>query len=304
MGLWLKKDGEFVPVSGGGGDAGSYLPLAGGVLTGDLEVHSQNRSVRLFDSGATNVAEMGFTARGSADPVYGRLSGNTVVIRTGDSRETLQDTFVALPDGSVRSYGDLYVDGNADLKINVPADYWQSSQSGSVFNEYGMVSGTQGGYGISMTANGYRNKDNKWTSLGLYNYVGGVEVNLEAIGVFSVRVSGNWPTGSDANPPVQFMVNESGPTFRAMPSKTRTVDDVLERAETAEFPPEDDEGVTQMGDHDEVPLFEVVSALLAKVKELSEEIKELKAKDRPLKKQAAPRKRSATKTTTAKKEDN
>jgi hypothetical protein len=88
-----------------------------------------------------------------------------------------------------------------------------------------------------------------------------------------------------------------------MPSKTRTVDDVLERAETAEFPPEDDDGVVTMDGHDEVPLFEVVTALLAKVKELSAEIEELKAKDRPLKKQAAPRKKAATRKTTAKKED-
>jgi hypothetical protein len=61
-----------------------------------------------------------------------------------------------------------------------------------------------------------------------------------------------------------------------MPSKTRTVDDVLERAETAEFPPEDDDGVATMDGNGEVPLFEVVSALLAKVKELSADIKELK----------------------------
>jgi hypothetical protein len=101
-------------------------------------------------------------------------------------------------------------------------------------------------------------------------------MELRPNGKFYVRVASNHPTGSAQVPHIQFTVTEDGPTFRAMPSKTRTVDDVLERAETAEFPTEDDEGVATMDGHDEVPLFEVVSALLAKVKELSAEIKELK----------------------------
>ena len=171
---------------------------------------------------------------------------------------------------------DLQVDGNADLIINAPADAFGRTTSGTVFTQQGLVAGTQGSFGTAMTSNGYRNNSGEWTSLGLNNSVGAASMELLPTGKFYVRASSNWPTGSGHAAPVRFTVNESGPTFRAMPSKTRTVDDVLERAETAEYPPEDDEGVATMDGHDEVPLFEVVSALLAKVKELSAEIEELK----------------------------
>jgi hypothetical protein len=170
---------------------------------------------------------------------------------------------------------DLQVDGNADLIINAPADAFGRTTRGTVFIDHGLVAGTQGSFGTAMTSNGYRNDSNKWTSLGMNNSVGATVIELLPTGKFYVRAASNHPTGSAQLPPVQFTVNESGPTFRAMPSKTRTVDDVLERAETAEFPPEDDEGVATMDGYDEVPLFEVVSALLAKVKQQGEQIAEL-----------------------------
>jgi hypothetical protein len=98
--------------------------------------------------------------------------------------------------------------------------------------------------------------------------------------------------------------------FAFAASKLTRDSDVLERADTATLPPEmqtDDDGnvlnTAEIEAHDTVQLFDVVTALLAKVKELSAEIEELKAKDRPLKKQAAPRKKAATRKTTAKKED-
>ena len=67
------------------------------------------------------------------------------------------------------------------------------------------------------------------------------------------------------------------------PSKLVRDSDVLQRAETATLPPEmeaDDDGNVLNADeieaHDTVELFDVVTALLAKVKELSAEIEELK----------------------------
>ena len=69
------------------------------------------------------------------------------------------------------------------------------------------------------------------------------------------------------------------------PSKLTRDSDVLERAETATLPPDpdtDDDGNILNADeieaHDTVPLFEVVTALLAKVKELSVRIEELEGK--------------------------
>ena len=67
------------------------------------------------------------------------------------------------------------------------------------------------------------------------------------------------------------------------PSKLARNSDVLERAETATLPPEpetDEDGnqtnAAEVEAHDTVELFDVVTALLAKVKQLSAEIEELK----------------------------
>ena len=281
----------------GGGNVGTppvrmgTLMLAGDPqVTGDLQVDGNVRAAY----GSKTAPAYSFIGSPSSG-MYGHADFLGLTFN-GNYKFVVNETTAVV-------YEDLQVDGNSDITINVPADFWQAGASGTVFNKWGMVGSTMGGHAQSMTSNGYRNKDNKWTSMEVNNHVGGVEVSLEPTGRFNVRVSADFPTGSPSNPNSRFTVTESGPTFRAMPSKTRTVDDILERAETAEFPPEDDDGVATMDGHDEVPLFEVVTALLAKVKELSAEIEELKAKDRPLKKQAAPRKRSAKKTTTAKKED-
>jgi hypothetical protein len=276
--LWDGVEGS----SGGGGDAGphshteyapaehdhdDYLPLAGGALTGDLQVDGQT----LVHKGSGAAPGLAFSTGDSQQSTGMFYHADYLgLVRDGETKVLVYPDNVRVMDA------DLQVDGNSDLKINVPADFWQAGASGTVFNTWGMVGSTMGGHGQSMTSNGYRNKDNKWTSMEVNNHVGAVEVSLEPTGLFRVRVSADFPTGSASNPPVQFFVTESGPSFRAMPSKTRTVDDILERAETAEFPPEDVEGVATMDGHDEVPLFEVVSALLAKVKELSAEIEELK----------------------------
>ncbi len=173
-------------------------------------------------------------------------------------------------------YNDLQVDGLINGRLgSIPADFWRPSENGIVFTSHGLASGSQGSFRQSITCNGYRNINNLWTSMGT-DQVGATEIDLSPTGYFYVRAASDFPTGSALAPPVRFTVSELGPTFRAMPSTTRTVDDILERAETAEFPPEDDEGVATMDGHDEVPLFEVVTALLAKVKELSAEIEELK----------------------------
>jgi len=250
-----------------------YLPLAGGTLTGGLtvdgKIKASNGSEAAPSLTFTNQPDMGLWRRNATDLAFS-VSGHRVL---GAAMTSGYEGVYAFE--NLFAQKDLQVDGNSDLKINVPADFWAKHNSGTVFHGAGMASGTQGSDAMSMTCNGYRNSNNKWTSLGVAGTVGATEIDLMPTGKFYVRTAPDHPTGSASNPTIRFRVDESGPTFRAMPSKTRTVDDVLERAETAEFPPEDVGGVATMDGHDEVPLFEVVSALLAKVKELSARIEEL-----------------------------
>ena len=103
--------------------------------------------------------------------------------------------------------GDLKVDGNSDLKINVPADYW-ANDSGTVFSSLGMFGGTQGSYATSMTSNGYRNTSGKWTSLSVGGNAGAVQISLLPTGVFEVRTKGNYPTGSASNPPARLTIDD------------------------------------------------------------------------------------------------
>jgi len=316
MGLWLKQDdGSLVEVSGGGGGGSfdgehvltgdpsdpavvesvaegqllydgvesdgsgggphdhDYLPLTGGTLTGTLAVDKNltlasetSNPLMLVNRAGTRVGYFGVPGAQAAENGELHLRSDKELMLQGiDGVRTLQC--------DLQVDGDLRVDGSA--AINTPDDFW-AKNIGVVFCDFGMIGGTQGSYATSMTANGYRNTGGKWTSLGAGGSTGAAQISLLPGGTFEVRVASNHPTGSANNPPIRFTVTEAGPTFRAQPSTTRSTDEILERAETAEFPPEDDEGVATMDGHDEVPLFEVVTALLAKVKELSAEIEELR----------------------------
>jgi hypothetical protein len=103
--------------------------------------------------------------------------------------------------------GDLKVDGNSDLKINVPADFW-SQASGTVFHPYGMIGGSQGAFNVAMTSNGYRNSAGKWTSLGIDGKRGATQIGLLPAGVFEVRTAGDWPTGSGKQPDLRLTVDD------------------------------------------------------------------------------------------------
>lgn len=119
-----------------------------------------------------------------------------------------------------------------------------------------------------------------------------VEENLVADGGVKLTkvVSGDDGTTATLRP--NLYANSNGWLFKTSwtpsrmafaPSKLTRDSDVLERAETATLPPEmqtDDDGnvlnTAEIEAHDTVQLFEVVTALLLKVKELSAEIEELK----------------------------
>ena len=271
-----------------------YLPLTGGTLTGGDDV------LTLAGESPDRSPYLALKYNGKRRGVFGVYSGSAVELSAGADElllfgapvRVVGSLFVTTQlkvsdavtfDDKLEVGGDLQVDGLIDGKLGpVPDDFWAKSYSGTVFSPQGLASGTQGSYATSMTNNGYRNSDNKWTSLGLAGEVGATEIDLMPTGKFYVRTASNHPTGSPSNPTIRFTVDENGPSFRAMPSNTRTVNDILERAETAEYPPEDDDGVAAMDGHDTVPLFEVVTALLARVKDLSARIETLEGQKRPI----------------------
>ena len=111
---------DGVEDAGDGSDGGphqhdEYLPLTGGTLTGDLVVHSQNRAVRIMDSGTHHWAELGFTNNNDTTPAHGYLSGYSVTIKTGSDRANMQDVLYADRDGNVQAYGNLQVDGTLNM---------------------------------------------------------------------------------------------------------------------------------------------------------------------------------------------
>jgi hypothetical protein len=107
----------------------------------------------------------------------------------------------------------------------------------------------------------------------------------------AVRLEGTVDGTRDVTSQPNFYINSNGWTFRSTwtssrmafaPSKLTRDSDVLGRAETATLPPEpetDGDGnqtnTAEIEAHDTVPLFDVVTALLAEVKDLKARIEEL-----------------------------
>jgi hypothetical protein len=230
-----------------------YLPLAGGTLTGDLEVHSENRSVRIFDSGANNYAEIGFTTRGVTGPANGRLTGNAVIIRTGGSRETMQDAFAALSNGNVEAYNDLQVDGRLIVTGGTGAPGTMKSVAGRNILQI------QPDEAPTPTLNLHGDNDASSDTMSIKGSDGNYMIRLHGGGLFQV-----FGEIQDHNGPVRSFAIADGINTR----------DVLERAETATMPAPD-EGVAT-ADVESLTVNEVVTAMLAKIKELSAEIEELK----------------------------
>jgi len=261
-----------------------YLPLSGGTLTGDLTV-----------DGVTSTTGLIARANGSSSPtnpniIFGDVGVNA---QTGFYRNSTGAIQVACEGEPVARFGleklqlynDLQIDGLIIGQLGpVPADFWAATTNGVVFSGHGLIGGSQGSYRQSMTCNGFRNTDNKWTSIGTGGNVGATVMELTPNGGFHILVASNYPTGSASNPPIRFQVTETtttvsntfnpagGTTFGI----TEGIDtrDVLERAETATMPAIDEEGVAT-ADVKGVMLNDVVTALLLKVKELSARIEEL-----------------------------
>jgi hypothetical protein len=297
MGLWLKKDGEFVPVSGGGGgDAGphnhDYLPLAGGTLTGGLQVDGTIRAAggNHVLSGGQNVLQLRNSTPTSKpymsvyfNDVRAGYFGNPSASSGGVTEVHAEGNTLRLRSAvKVQVTTDLQVDGQIKAQANGtpsnPGILFGTDGSG-VYGADGFVGFTQGGtWQLSVTSNQVR-----------------IKPDLQVDGDGQVDGTLKLPNCRDQSDAISVAPNvyltQSGnlrfTTFEVAPKAFSIADgidtrDVLDRAEVATMPTPDDEGVAT-ADIETLTVNEVVTALLAKVKEQSEQIAILSADIQELK---------------------
>ena len=235
---WLNFSMGCVPLdstllAGGGGAAGphdhAYLPLAGGTLTGDLAI-AGNQPLALTSTEAAGREYVQFNAGPSAMTMYGGNDANYPNEVRFESNRLLALSI----DGTkqVRAHGNLQVDGNIKPQAN-----GSPSNPGILFGANGAgVYGYDDGVGFT-----HGGTWQLWTTSDLVR----IKPNLQVDGTINGQVVFGIAAGIDTA-------------------------DVLDRAETATMPAVDDEGVATMDAEVEgITVNEVVTALLAKVKELS-----------------------------------
>ena len=289
MALWLKQeDGTLVEVSGGGGgsfdgehvptgdptdpamfealdvgqllydgvesdgsDAGphdhDYLPLSGGTLTGDLTVEGDVKGVSKVQFVVGDDVAGYFDSGGNLNLQYHTLYAMGNVWNADGTSAAPSYTFVddrkiglfRAASGVVGVSGDLQVDGQINF----------------------------GARGAGPIINLFHNPD------GSNKYGFGLNTNLVAFWAGGKQVGGFDSLG---NLYLDGTVLATRGVAFSIATGINTAD-VLDRAETATMPVLDDEGVaTADADVDVLTVNEVVTAMLAKIKELSAEIKELK----------------------------
>jgi hypothetical protein len=338
MGLWLKNEDGFVPVSGGGGGGGDLTwPLLAPDGTRFAPSYSfgtdGSSGLYLADDGSVRIAAEGSDAIGFDDrfiTLGGQQQGvGRMSILAGSSGSPVYGFEGDIGTGIYRAEAGV-------LGVSTGGVEWLRVGSSSTFTGNLAVTGRidvgDDFYvsGINVEAGYVRHADGdySWPSISFQNdmqagfYLAGPQkVGLR--GDLKVHGSVYVQDGTAAEPSYSF-ADESVLGFYLKREQVMGISgwlegnvnatfivagdintaDVLDRAETATMPVLDDGGVaTTDADVESLTVNEVVTALLTKVKELSAEIEELKAKDRPLKKQAAPRKKAATRKTTTKKED-
>ena len=236
MGLWMKKNGEFIPVSGGSGGDGSephdhddYLPLAGGTLTGDLQVDGNVKFHGRLDAQEGSKERPAITFNNTGSGFYA-ASGYLATSVGGVTQMSAYNDRVEIFT-SLESNGQLHCQAGS---FSRPAITFDNTTSGF----YG-----GGGY-VATNVNGV-------TQFAAYNDRVEVFTNLKVNGTINGQTVFGIADGIDTR-------------------------DVLDRAETAAMPVDGDEGVgTTDAEVESVTVNEVVTALLAKVKELSDRIEEL-----------------------------
>lgn len=221
-------------------DHADYLPLTGGTVTGELEV-----------AGNSNLVVKASSMRGL---VLDRTADENVpgLVEFMPSYQAGATTANVKVDGNVVArfrgdqlawmYGDLQVDGNLTVKAGGGASNPAIAFNG--IDGMGIYSSAASNYMRFGVAGGQR--------LAIKETVVLVNDNLQVNGTITGTLAFNIADGIDTR-------------------------DVLDRAETAVMPALDDEGVTTTdAGVESVTVNEVVTALLAKVKQLSAEIEELK----------------------------
>ena len=256
MGLWIKNaDGTIEKAAGGGGaDGADGQPGADGNL---WHVGSGDPAPTLGSPGDYYLdGEAGWVWVKRTDTSWTNLYTNlTGPPGGGGGGPHDHDDYLPLEGGTLT--GDLQVDGNQPLLLRsvdvAGREYVQFHAGPSAMTMYG---GNDANY-----PNEVRFESNRLLALS----IDGTK-KVQAHG--DLQVDG---TITDKNGPVRsFAIAEGIDTA-----------DVLERAETATMPVVDDEGVATMdADVESLTVNEVVTALLAKVKQLSARIEALEGQTR------------------------
>jgi len=291
MGLWLKQGDDLVPVGGGGG--GSFDGEH--VLTGDpLDPPEELQVGQLLYDGDPSTGGGGsfdgehVPTGDPTDPAMfdavdvGQLMWDGVE-GGGSGGPHDHDDYLPLTGGTVT--GDLQVDGTV-ATIN-PGSEGAPAYTSTLYPTTGMYGHAEGVFFAV---------DGNWT-FGSWADRVGIRNNLQVDGLvsFGATSAGDWQLKLHDASPTHFHgigVGMNSLTFHVGDVVAAELSpggwafnvaagidtaDVLERAETATMPALDDEGVATMdADVESITVNEVVTALLAKVKELSAEIEELK----------------------------
>ena len=261
MGLWIKTpDGTLEKAAGADG---YYLPLTGGTLTGDLQVDGQ---IKAQDNGTPSNPGILFGGDGSgvygADDFVGFTQGGTWRLSVTSDLVRIKPTLQV--DGTLKMGANLLLYRNGDIgyrgRINGASmfDFYEKDHQNRIYRNLRVEA--HGGEAGDLQVDGTIALPNARTD----------DVDVTAAPNLYLTANGNVRYTTFNAAPKAFNIAEDIDTA-----------DVLDRAETATMPVLDDDGVaTADAEVESLTVNEVVTALLAKVKELSARIDELEGQTR------------------------